>query len=231
MAIFVTGDTHGELSMSRFSGKKWIIGKSLTKQDFLIIAGDFGSIFYPVQTGTEKWWLAWLENKPWTTLFVDGNHENHETLNLLPREVRYGGIVGKVSDSVYHLRRGEIYEICGKKILAFGGAQSIDREHRIDGVSWWKEEIPNHRDMENCLDNLEKHQYSVDIIIAHQCPLTMARIMGCKRGFDMREADPTCKMLEHIVTTCTFSDYYCGHWHLNEDMGKYHFLYTNIVAI
>lgn len=231
MSIHITGDTHGEMSMNRFSHKKWPKGKTLTKNDYLIIAGDFGLIYRPEQTSSERWWLNWLDSNPWTTLFVDGNHENHEKLNALPLEPKFGGIVGRVSDSIFHLKRGEVYQIQDKKILTFGGAQSIDKENRLDGISWWKEEIPNYKDMDNCIENMKKHQYDIDIIIAHQCPLTLVRMLSGTQNLLLRETDPTCKMLEHIVTNCKFSEFFCGHWHLDIDHGKYHFLYNRIVAI
>lgn len=42
--------------------------------------------------------------------------------------------------TIYHLMRGQVYNICNKSIFTFGGASSIDRNLRVDGVSWWKEE-------------------------------------------------------------------------------------------
>lgn len=32
----------------------------------------------------EKYWLDWLGDRPWTTLFVDGNHECFPHLAELP---------------------------------------------------------------------------------------------------------------------------------------------------
>jgi len=228
MSIYVTGDTHGEMSMSRFSFKKWFGGKSLTKDDYLIIAGDFGLIFYPDQTPAEKYWLKWLSERPWTTLFVDGNHENFDGLNRLPVEVKFGGSVGKVTDSIYHLKRGEIYQIQDKKILTFGGAESIDKLNRIEGISWWKEEVPNHAEMDNCIENMNKHNRKVDIIVAHTCPFFLVPVVMAKSNSLHRVADPTTKMLEHIVTSCSFEQFYCGHWHMDLNMGKYQFTYNSI---
>lgn len=232
MSIYLTGDTHGELSINRLSFGKWPEGKNLVDTDYLIIAGDFGLIFRPEQTSAEKYWLNWLNDRPWTTLIVDGNHDNHIKLQELPREEKFGGIVGKIANSIYHLRRGEIYLIEGKKVLTFGGADSIDKENRLDGITWWKEEIPNYAEMDNCIENMKKHQEKVDIIVAHTCPLFLAQMLAAKQGFySTRNADPTTKMLEHIVKTCAFEDFYCGHWHIDEDHGKYHFVYERILKI
>ncbi len=44
--IYATGDTHGEMSINRLSHKKWDEGKNLSKNDYVIITGDFGLVFH-----------------------------------------------------------------------------------------------------------------------------------------------------------------------------------------
>ena len=87
-----------------------------------MICGDFGFVW---DLGEEdKWWLNWLAAKPWTTLFVDGNHENHDILEQWDVTNWHGGKVHKLNESVIHLMRGQVYEIDGKKWFTFGGAKS-----------------------------------------------------------------------------------------------------------
>ena len=43
--IFITGDCHGDYDISKLTSKKWPQGKSLDKDDYLIVAGDFGLIW------------------------------------------------------------------------------------------------------------------------------------------------------------------------------------------
>ena len=78
--LFVTGDMHcnacGEFS--KLNTKNFPVQKELSKDDYILIAGDFGCIWNG--STEEEYWLDWLENKPFTTLFVDGNHENHARL-------------------------------------------------------------------------------------------------------------------------------------------------------
>jgi len=234
MSIYLTGDTHGsqlqgKWGLNRLSHKNWLEGKDLNKSDYVIIAGDFGLLFHSEQTKEEKWWLSWLEDKPWTTLFVCGNHENFVKLYELETISFCSGVVGKVNSSIFHLKRGEIYQIQGKKILTFGGAESIDKLNRIDGISWWKEEIPSYAEMDHCLDNLNEHNFKVDIIVAHTCPSFIVPMITNYSEYTLQ--DPTTKMLEHIVRSTTFEDYYCGHWHIDRDYGKYHFVYTEILKI
>lgn len=128
----------------------------------MIICGDFGGVWDRDASGKkETWWLDWLENRPFTTLFVDGNHENFDRLYSYPVEMWNGGKVHKIRPSVIHLMRGQVYRIDGKKIFSFGGARSHDisggilepedpdyaqkkkqldqgwEPYRINHVSWW----------------------------------------------------------------------------------------------
>ena len=68
------------------------------------------------ESSREKWWLDWLEAKSYTTLFVDGNHENFDRLYDYPVEEWHGGKVHKIRSSVIHLMRGQVFEIDGKKM-------------------------------------------------------------------------------------------------------------------
>lgn len=74
MKVFVCGDTHGSIDISKLSTKLWPEQKSLTKEDIVIILGDFGFIWEASMSGEELWWLNWLCNKPFQVCFIDGNH-------------------------------------------------------------------------------------------------------------------------------------------------------------
>ena len=81
MAIFLTGDTHGRFE--RFSAEAFPLGKELTKEDYVIILGDFGGIWEQSESNkNENHWLTWLDEKPWTTLFIDGNPENYDPFGI-----------------------------------------------------------------------------------------------------------------------------------------------------
>jgi len=175
--LFITGDTHGEMSIGRLSHTNWPEGRTLTKDDYVIIAGDFGLLWCGVPDKVEKYWIKWLNEKPWTTLFIDGNHDNHERLNSLENAYRFGSDVGKVSDSVFHLRRGEVYKIAGHRIFTFGGAVSIDKANRKEHLSWWKEEVPSWAECEHGLKNLSEQKDEVDYIITHTCPHDISLIL------------------------------------------------------
>ena len=229
--LFITGDTHGELSMKKLSNKNWSTGRDLTKDDVVIIAGDFGLLFDPVQSPAEEYWLKWLESKQWTTCFVDGNHENFDLLEHLPVVDKFNGKVGKVSDSVYHLRRGEVYTIADKKILTFGGAESIDKANRKEFITWWRQEIPSYQEFDKAAESIQKNP-EVDLIISHTCPTDIANQLLAILGNNYKNInDPTSKMLDTIISSVKFQDHYFGHWHIDRDIGKHHALYYRIIEV
>lgn len=228
--LFITGDTHIPYDIRKLSKKKWSDSRELTKDDFLIITGDFGLIWDIIETREEKYWKKWLDDRNFTTLFVDGNHENHPRLERMEKSAFLGGTVGIISDSIFHLRRGEIYNINNKKILTIGGSHSHDIEHRIKGVSWWEEEELSANEEQRTMENLEKHQYGVDIIVTHTLPESITRYLSFRDDF---YPDP-CKVrifLDKIVANTQFSNFYCGHFHVDQDYKQYHVLYNRIIEI
>lgn len=133
MAVFVTGDIHGNpvrLSKDSFYEQKDFSGNK--DENIVIILGDFGLVWNrDGESKQEKYWLDWLNQKPFTTIFVDGNHENHKRLVTYPVKEWHGGKVHEIRSNVLHLMRGEVFTIEDKKFFAFGGASSHDIQ---DGI-------------------------------------------------------------------------------------------------
>ena len=127
--IYVSGDTHGEIG--RFCERNMPGESTWGEQDKLIICGDFGFVFAPEEyegaMRQERWKLDQLEKKPYQILFVSGNHENFERLQRAEQVPLYGGTAFRIRSNIFLLRRGEIYEIEGKKIFTMGAlTASID---------------------------------------------------------------------------------------------------------
>lgn len=135
--IYITGDLHGtaEYGRNRLSARCWPQGRDLSRDEIVIVAGDFGYVWDGSRI--DAYWLKWLEEKPWTTCFVDGNHENHALLGSLPKRMWNGGRVHEVMPHVLHLMRGQVFDIDGLSIFTMGGASSHDREWRTEGESLW----------------------------------------------------------------------------------------------
>jgi len=219
--VFVTGDTHSDFS--RFSSKKWRIGRWLTKNDVVIICGDFGGIWATDET--LKYWnkeqrkLEWLNNKPWTTLFVDGNHENFGRLNSFPEIEKFGAPMGKISNSIFHLKRGNIYTIDDQTFFCFGGATSTDKQFRINRLSWWEEEIANKTEEDRGIDNLMNHNMRVDYVITHTAPKFLIPILTGEQSD--RYNDPTAAYLESIHNSIRYKRWFFGHFHDDQHIDQF----------
>ena len=124
--IYITGDTHGEFGL-RFNTTNFYEQNKMTKNDFLIICGDFGGIWdVGWESKREKHWLDWFEERSYTLLFIDGNHENFDRLNGYKEKEWNGGKVHEIRPHILHLMRGQVFEISGKTLFTFGGASSHD---------------------------------------------------------------------------------------------------------
>ena len=148
MTVYVTGDIHSGLDMQKL--RDWELGDSLASDDYLIVAGDFG---FPWDFSAEECAdIAWLESRPYTVLFVDGNHERFDHWGERPMEPWHGGLTQRLSDtsSIRRLMRGEVFELDGSTVFTMGGASSNDRQYRREGRSWWPEEMPSEEEMEHC---------------------------------------------------------------------------------
>lgn len=67
--IYVTGDTHANIDIAKLNTTRFPQQKELTKNDFVIICGDFGLCWDG--SHREMWWQDWLTAKNFTTLWID----------------------------------------------------------------------------------------------------------------------------------------------------------------
>lgn len=63
---------HGDFH--RFSTRNFPQQRQMGREDYVIVTGDHGGVWDG--SDRDRYWLGWLKKKPFTTLFVDGNHEN-----------------------------------------------------------------------------------------------------------------------------------------------------------
>lgn len=220
--IYITGDTHIPNDIEKLTELNFPEYKNLTKKDYVIITGDFGGVWN--NSKQELYWREWLDNKSWTTLFLDGNHENFDLLYQFPVEDKFGGKVHKINDSIYHLIRGQVFNINNLKFFTMGGATSTDRQNRIKNISWWEEEIPNQIEMTEGLSNLEKHNNEVDYILTHTCSNSVLKDITEIFGFQPKPEENLNKYLEIIGEKVDFKHWYFGHFHEDIEIDQRHTL-------
>lgn len=102
-----------------------------------------------------------------------------------------------------------------------GGASSIDKEYRTVGLSWWAEELPSVREMEEGFANLEKVEYAVDYIITHSAPSIALPSINLTY-----KPDVLTKYLTVIQQITEYTHWYCGHYHINK---SYHIIVRQFI--
>ena len=222
--IFLTGDTHIPVDVKKLNTKNFPEQKDLTRDDYVIVLGDFGLLWKEDKEYFH--WKKWFEDKPFTTLWLDGNHENHDWIDRLSVSLWHGGNVHFVSDNIIHLMRGQVFTLAEKTFFVCGGASSIDKEHRTLGTSWWAREDISYAECNEGIDNLEKAG-DVDFILTHTCPSDLLFQM-----FQISPLrDPTAQFLNEIALRNKSAEWYFGHHHIDKDFGRFHCLYQRIVRI
>ena len=243
--IFVTGDTHGDFL--RFEGECFPEQKQMTKDDYVIICGDFGGIWDG--TEDEAVQLDRLAEKPFTILWVDGNHENFPLINGFPVEEWNGGKVHRIRPNILHLMRGQLYIIDGYSFFTMGGASSHDiqdgildpedpdfmedlyrlrRCHgmfRVKGWSWWPEELPSEDEYTEARETLERAGWEVDYVITHSAPSGIVKKIN-----ERYQTDALTDFLEEVREKLKFHYWLFGHYHDNRNIGNnFVLLYEQLV--
>lgn len=260
MSIYVTGDTHGGLDIpdvllldNAYTGdipeganiRKVNLNDlvepyiKLTENDYVIVCGDFGFPFSPMDVvdyvnnkGDYSYWVNWFKSRPYTVLFVDGNHDNHEWWSTQEKIEKFGGIVQPHPHipNVYHLLRGQIYTIENKTFFTFGGATSVDKAYRTEHISWWAAEMPSKEEYEFAVENLEKHDMTIDYVISHDCGSSYYSDVGLgykrpnelTKFFNILEFDFGLK----------FKHWYFGHHHRDKKIDDQHTcVYHDVIKI
>ena len=254
--IFITGDCHGEFN--RFSSSNFPGQKELTKEDIVMICGDFGGIWhYEKESAEEKYWLDWLDGKPFTTVFIDGNHENFDRLNNdYETVIFHSGKAHKIRNSVYHLMRGEIFVFDRKTFFVFGGARSHDiddgilyrenfatneqfrqkinqmvtqrKSFRIHKKTWWEEELPSEEEIANAEKNLLRVNFEVDYVISH---CTAPSVFYAMYRYN-DTPDRLTAYFEDLLHRLKFKQWFFGHYHTEGTvLEKFTTLYENIILL
>lgn len=234
MSVWVTGDVHGSIDIGKLSGRRWPEGKGLTRDDLLIVCGDFGMPWDG--SNEERYWLDWLAERPWTTLFVDGNHECFPYLADLPVTERWGGHVQAYPEwpSIVHLMRGEVYQLGDLRVFAMGGASSHDKEWRVEGWSWFPEELPSFEELERGEKNLDAAGWDVDLVVSHCCSSRMlpAALGAAGVGGGREGRDRLNEWFDALEDRLGFRQWCFGHYHADAQLDERHrLIYRDIVRV
>ena len=245
--VYATGDTHG--NFLRFSAEHFPEQKQMGRNDYVIICGDFGGLWD--DSAEERYWLNWLNDKPFTTLWVDGNHENYDMFKNIPIDDWHGGKVQRIHPNILHLMRGQLYNIEGYTFFTMGGARSHDigdgvldpqapdfnvryrrlkarkTSFRVLGRSWWPEEMPSDDEYQTALKTLERVNWDVDYVLTHCGPTSVVKQLD-----NRYEANRLTEFLEEVRRRLKFHYWLFGHYHDNKIIDdQYVLLWEQIIQV
>lgn len=233
--ILLSGDLHAnelhELTAINSRNVKLFCEKaSISKSDikYHIILGDTG-LLWPGDAGkkNDEFIIDFLDHKSFITLCILGNHDNYDAITKLPKiDIGLGNPVWKVSEKVYFLMRGKVYQIEDKKILALGGGLSIDKDDRIEGVTWWRQEQWSYIEVDALMKSCPSE---VDYIVSHTPPLEAKLIL--KKDWLTDYFDETERINSFIAGATKFKHWFFGHYHQVADNDKFSCLYKNLRII
>lgn len=213
--IFITGDVHGNIDISKLNTKHFPEQKSLTRDDYVIIAGDFGVPWSNPEDKTDQYLLKWHENKPYTTLFIDGNHENFDALETYPIVNFKGALCHQLRPHVYHVMRGEVLNIGEHVIWCMGGAQSHDKIYRTEFISWWSQEEPTKKEWDHAIQTFENT--TPTIIVTHEGPQDIIDFFNYHENTNNGVAKGLNQILYQAETKNTFMQWFFGHHHVERE--------------
>lgn len=159
--MYFLGDVHAESPLMRDFLN--------SEEKYCLQLGDFGFIFKYNDWKWNRFLNHFEKNYPNKMIFtVLGNHENYDSIEKMPVKNMFGARCRKIRSNVYAVERGEILSIEGLNILCIGGADSIDKAWRQDGISWWAQEKISDTDVKKTVE--KGLTYSFDMICSHAMP-------------------------------------------------------------
>ena len=188
-------DTHGKV-IERFSFRHNAALRELNNNDIMFVLGDFGQPFGPITYKEAEYTFKFLDEKPWTTIVIGGNHDDYDYWQSCPQVKLFGGIARQATFndrwySVFFIDEITILDISNQHILCIPGAESHDadilldpnevgfkrkqsilRKHnqwfRVIGRSWWPQEK---MDVPKNAEFMEYHMNEhFDYIFTHDAP-------------------------------------------------------------
>lgn len=204
--IYFSSDLHASMD---FDALEDYLNKA-GEDDLLIILGDVCLKFENTPENNEFNSVFLSANKK--IAFIDGNHENFNYLKSLPKEEWNGGTVGRLTENIVHLKRGNIYTVDGKKFFVFGGCKSS--QIWKDRGLWYPEEEPNEDELSLAYENLKRCNYKVDYVLTH-------------RYDKITKDDKLQELIDFIDDNVSFDRWYSGHQHENRIIDSKHLIIYN----
>ena len=200
--IFYVGDIHGRAEDVAAIDRAAIEAGA----DIVVQVGDSGVLWAP-GCPVVKYFEERESGPTWYT--CGGNHENWGVWAELQAAQSADKTV-ELAPGCFYVVRGTVLDLDGKSHIFFGGAESTDKLHRVEGVSWWAAETPSREEFETFFDVMASAQ--PEVVITHDAPL-------CVDIFRVgRDTNPIPRNLQNVLEHCDYTpaSWYFGHHHMLE---------------
>lgn len=232
--IWYTGDIHGEVRRVR----EGILRHGVRPGDTIVVLGDLGLNYHgnalDRRRKTELEQIACVAGVE--VFCIHGNHDMRPRHVPAMRETERFGGRGWAEDAyphIFYAKDGEVFSLEGRQAVVCGGAYSVDKPWRMRmGWTWFEDEQPSEtikRDVEAALDRLN---WTVDTVLTHTCPIKFTPTEAMFPGLNQKRIDKSTELwLDEIEDRLTYEHWFCGHWHINKQVGKLHFLMEDYETI
>ena len=246
---FITGDKHRHFdSLIRFCKEN-----HLRKEDVIVILGDSGFNYYEDEHDDKL--KAKLNSLDVTLFCLHGNKEKRPE-NIPTYGIRSfcGGIVyyEPKYPHLFFAKDGETYTFNGKEFMVIGGAHSVDKLRCLnENKPFWEDEMPSDEIKALVEQRLIEKGNQIYGLLTHTCPISClptemfvsthrAAKAQKRRGKRMSRREKkdeypldidrsTEEWLETIKSKVDFSVWYCGHYHVDKELGKISMLHREIL--
>ena len=127
--VYITGDIHGEVARVR----EMVAKCDITPDDIIVLLGDVGMNYYG-NTHGDRHRKKKLNGLGVQILCIHGNHEMRPGSLITYQEYQWhGGAVYAEEEfpNLLFAKDGEVYDLEGYRVIAFGGAYSVDKWYRL----------------------------------------------------------------------------------------------------
>jgi len=141
-----------------------------------------------------------------------GNHEDYVRVNAAP--VREDGWI-EYASNVLLAQRGQRWTWEGRSFVSLGGANSIDRNGRIEGISWWAEEQISMGDVYHTIEG----GYA-DVFLAHDVPAGVPIPLNHRSNWApeaLKYSNQSKDMVRAAADGVRPAIYFHGHYHIYYD--------------
>ena len=200
------------------------------QNDVVILLGDVGANYYGGKRD-QRLKEIFAELAP-TFLCIHGNHEERPyMIDGYEEKLWNEGIVYWEEEypNILFAKDGEIYDFDGKKCIAIGGAYSIDKYYRLMHFApWFETEQPSEEIKAYVESQLEKVNWTVDVVFTHTVPKQYEPTWAFIPGYDQSRVDKsTEEWLDTIEQNLSYERWYAGHYHVESQEGPIRIMFND----